>query len=141
MERLKESAAKIAAELVKIHDQKLGLGHFFNRVAQAFTTEARIFDAAVRHVVDAERRDVPGDETADYVFGQGGIFTTTTCNKGGSITASPASSPGSTGQVSPSRRTAEDPASHGARSRHAPHRGPPDPPVRRRAHDRLPPDA
>ena len=30
----------------------------------------------------------PGDETADYVFGQGGVFTTTTCNKGGSATAS-----------------------------------------------------
>ena len=30
----------------------------------------------------------PGDETADYVFGQGGIFTTTACNKGGSVTAS-----------------------------------------------------
>jgi len=30
----------------------------------------------------------PGDETADYVFGQGGIFTTTTCNKGGTVTAS-----------------------------------------------------
>ena len=27
----------------------------------------------------------PGDETADYVFGQGGVFTTTTCNKGGSV--------------------------------------------------------
>ena len=29
----------------------------------------------------------PGDETQDYVFGQGGIFTTTACNKGGSVTA------------------------------------------------------
>src|SRR5690606_1658077 len=39
--------------------------HVLDRVAHAFTPDARALDAAVRHVVDAEARDVADDDTAD----------------------------------------------------------------------------
>ena len=50
----------------QVHDQQLGFGHFFYGVAQAFAAEAGIFDAAVGHVIDAERGNVSGDHAADF---------------------------------------------------------------------------
>jgi hypothetical protein len=52
----------------QIHYQELGFGHLFDGVAQAFATEAGVFDAAVGHVIDAERRNISRDHAADFEF-------------------------------------------------------------------------
>src|SRR5215469_12686024 len=40
--------------LAQMHHQQAGLGHLFDRIAQAFAAETRIFHAAILHMVDAE---------------------------------------------------------------------------------------
>src|SRR5262249_6816654 len=49
----------------RIEGQELELGHLLDRVAKALPPEARALDAAVRHVVDAEGRDVVDHQAAD----------------------------------------------------------------------------
>src|SRR5208283_3680777 len=52
----------------QIHDQQLWLRHLLNRVAQTLASQAGIFDATIRHVVDAKGGNVAGDQTADFKF-------------------------------------------------------------------------
>src|SRR5271167_4378298 len=52
------------ASLVLDHE-RLQLGHLLHRVAHAFASEAAVLDAAVREVVDAQRRIIVGDHAAD----------------------------------------------------------------------------
>jgi hypothetical protein len=47
--------------LPQIHDQQSGFGHFFDRIAQSFAAEAGVFYSTVRHLVDAERRNIARD--------------------------------------------------------------------------------
>ena len=44
--------------------EELALGHLFDREPHALAAEPRVARSAVRHRVDAERRDVVHDETA-----------------------------------------------------------------------------
>jgi hypothetical protein len=52
--------------LAEIHHHQFGFSHLFDGVAQAFAAQAGIFDAAVRHLINAEGRDVSGDHAADF---------------------------------------------------------------------------
>ena len=60
--------AAIRKRLAQIHHEQFGFGHFFDGVTQALAAEAGIFDAAVGHVIDAERGNVTGDDAADFEF-------------------------------------------------------------------------
>ena len=52
--------------LPEIHYQQLRFGHFFDRIPQAFASQARIFHSSIRHVVNAERRHISGDDAANF---------------------------------------------------------------------------
>ena len=54
--------------LPQIHHQQFRFSHFFDRIAQAFTPQSGIFDSSVGHVIDAEGRNVAGDEASHFEF-------------------------------------------------------------------------
>src|SRR4029077_1853787 len=63
-----ESFGPTGSALTQIHHQQLRLSHLLDRVAQTLTTDPGIFQSAVRHVVDAEARHIPGQQSADLQF-------------------------------------------------------------------------
>src|SRR5450755_1846287 len=65
---LREFQRKVSSALSQVHDQKFGLRHLFNRVAQSFTAQTRVLHAAVRHLIDAKRRDIPSNQPAHFEF-------------------------------------------------------------------------
>ncbi len=52
----------------QVHDHEFGLGHLFDGIAQPFAAKAGIFDAAVGHVIDAERRNISSNHASDFEF-------------------------------------------------------------------------
>jgi hypothetical protein len=55
-------------DLLEIHHQQFGFGHFFDGVAQPLAAESGVFDPAVGHVVDAERGHISGNQPTDFQF-------------------------------------------------------------------------
>jgi len=61
-----EAESENALQTRGIDGEKARLGHFFYCVAEAFAAEARVFCAAVRHVVDAEGRNFSDHQAAYF---------------------------------------------------------------------------
>ncbi len=59
----KQSSSKASARVERDH---LDLGHLFDGKARAFSPEPAIADAAIGHLIDAERRGIVDEHIADF---------------------------------------------------------------------------
>jgi hypothetical protein len=54
--------------LPQVHHQQLWFSHILDRITQAFTPRPRFLNTAVRHVINAKRRYVPGHQRSHFEF-------------------------------------------------------------------------
>ncbi len=54
--------------LPQVHYQQFRLGHLFNRILQAFAAQSGVFNAAIRHLINAERWHIASDNRAHFQF-------------------------------------------------------------------------
>ena len=50
----------------QIHHQQLRFSHLFDRIAQAFASQTRVFHSAIRHVIDAETWHIARNDPANF---------------------------------------------------------------------------